>query len=169
MPGSRVWLYCPNLVTTPRSCGAMRCIDVKTSQSSTTPTTAQKTMERSGRPGIPPLPPNRARLLRRNSSREVICRGGPLVPRLRLGGSPHGPPGGVSPPSGSPPAGPQGPFVSLKRPRALRPSPGKLIIDPTIGSAWSEKQWQANFQRLSRTNDDRTDRHIDRARSFSGG
>jgi hypothetical protein len=51
---------------------------------------------------------------------------------LRFGVSPQGPPPcGVSPPSGSSlPDEPQGPLMSLKKARALGPSPEMIVMEP---------------------------------------
>src|SRR5690242_626411 len=105
-------------------------VDVNTIQMRIKPAMAQLIREPLGLPGNPPpLPPNRARLLRSSSSSEVFERGATPPDFLRLGVSPQGPPPcGDSSPSGSSPAGPQGPLISLKRARARGPSPERLIM-----------------------------------------
>src|SRR3712207_6222824 len=106
--------------------------EVKISQTRTRPMMPQVISLPLGPPDSPPpSPPTRSRLLRRHSSRDVTLRGAPAPAFLRLGGSPHGPLEGVSPPSGSPPPdGPQGPLMSLKRARALGPSPENMVMTP---------------------------------------
>src|SRR5690349_15772743 len=111
--------------------------EVNSSQTRTTAKIAQPMIERSGRPrNPPPSPPNRARLRRRKSSMELtLLPGVPLARRVPgLDGSPHGPLlcGGSALGGVSSPAGPQGPLLSLNRPRARVPNPDKNVMGTDI-------------------------------------
>jgi hypothetical protein len=98
---------------------------------------------------LPPGDP-RARLLRRNSSREEMLPPRSLAGDLRPDGlSPHGPGEGSG--SSSDFFGPQGPLVSAKRPRTRSPHPDIVVMFASIGTAFTEKQWKAVPKCLSRT------------------
>src|SRR6266404_4513171 len=129
----------------------MECVLVKTSQINTKPRTAQMISERSGRPGSPPPPPpplKRARLRRSSSSSAETLAPPSVARRPRRDGSPHGPllapssPDGGSPPL-SPLPEPQGPLVSVNRPRIRPPHPEMLVIGREYRGTAREKQWQA--------------------------
>src|SRR5205085_12007620 len=102
--------------------------------------------ERLGLPGKspPPPPPKRARLRRsRSSSAETLPAPRPGR-RPRRGGSPHGPEepssAGGSP---SPPLfWPQGPLVSVNKPRKRPPHPDIVVIGGEYRALPHEKQWQ---------------------------
>src|SRR5215217_292869 len=87
-------------------------------------------------PPPPPSPPPSRCLLRaiQSSRLEILLPAGLEALPRRLGGSPHGPcPAGGSggSPSPDPPgAWPQGPLLSLNRPRPSAPSPVKMLMDP---------------------------------------
>src|SRR6478672_5425446 len=115
----------------------MECVLVKTSQIAMKPMIAQTISERSGRPGSPPPPPPKRARPRRNRSSSCEMLEPPLIVlRPRRGGSPQGPlpcplpsSDGGSPPYSPPPLlGPQGPLVSVKKPRMRPPHPMNVLI-----------------------------------------
>ena len=93
---------------------------------------AHRISERSGRPGKPPPPPppKRMRPRRRKSSSGVTASVRWAIRRPPRGLAPRAAPWPSSPTAARrrSPLGPQGPFVSAKRPRTRPPHPGNVLI-----------------------------------------